>query len=43
MWKTFRLLRNAFIIGLLFWCALRYQDNHRDFAPPKPMAARTVS
>jgi hypothetical protein len=41
MWKTFRILRNAFIIGLLFWCALGYQDNHRDFDPP--VAARTVS
>jgi hypothetical protein len=31
-------IRNFFIVAVMFWSALAYQNNHRDFGPAKIVA-----
>jgi len=35
-------VRNCFIVSLMFWAALSYQSNHRDFGPHKVVALVAV-
>ncbi len=34
------MIRNFFIVAVMFWLALAYQNNHRDFGPPRIEAGR---
>jgi len=37
---TLDFVRNCFIVSLMFWAALSYQSNHRDFGTYKVVAVR---
>jgi hypothetical protein len=34
------MIRIFFILAVMFWRALAYRNNHRDFGPPKIEASR---